>query len=297
MGRGTYLKGKLILELIANVRCNLGEGIFYAPPSLYWFDIKCMRLYILNDNKVKSMALKEQFSAGAVVEAGKLLLLSETGLWVYNEESKFITKLVDVEANNPNTRSNDGRVDQHGGFWFGTMGKNAEPSMGRLYRFYKGRVTMLLSDISIPNAICFSPTKDYAFFADSAKQTIYRWILNVDGWPVGNPERWVTLEEIGVTPDGAVMDEEGFMWNAHWGGGRLVRYSPQGAVDKKIHLPVSRPTCPAFWGGDRGNLAITSAREELDCKQIKREPTAGGVYSVKLEVPGLIEPGVILHGN
>ena len=38
------------------------------------------------------------------------------------------------------------------------------------------------------------------------------------------------------------MDAEGYLWNAQWGGSRIVRYSPDGQVDQVIELPVSQPT-------------------------------------------------------
>jgi len=90
-------------------------------------------------------------------------------------------------------------------------------------------------------------------------------------------------------PDGAVVDSAGYLWNAQWGGGKVVRYAPDGSIDRVITVPVSQPSCPAFGGKDLKTLYITSAREGLSAEQLAKEPLAGGVFSIDVDVPGLPE--------
>ena len=82
---------------------------------------------------------------------------------------------------------------------------------------------------------------------------------------------------------------EGFVWNAHWEGSRVVRYAPDGSIDRVVEVPVSRPTCPAFGGKDLKTLYITSAREGMTHEQLAKEPLAGSVFAIDVDVPGLPE--------
>ncbi len=43
----------------------------------------------------------------------------------------------------------------------------------------------------------------------------------------------------GIEPDGSTIDAEGFLWNAQWGGSRVLRYAPDGRVDAVIDLPCA----------------------------------------------------------
>lgn len=284
------------VKLFYDSQCDLGEGLFYANSKLYWFDINKKHFYYCKDDgsHLSQHVFTEQFSTGAVIQNNVLLLVSETGLWCFNTASKVLEKIIDLEADNAVTRSNDGRADRQGGFWIGTMGKQAEMGAGTLYRYYQGKITTLYENISIPNAICFSPSGDYVYFADSKVQIIYRWALDRAGWPKGEPEIWVDLSETTISPDGAVVDKAGFLWNAQWDGSRIVRYTPNGHEDCIVNLPVSRPTCPVFGGRTYSRLFITSAREGLSQEKLALEPYAGGIFSMPLSVSGLPDAKVLL---
>ncbi|MCF5946815.1 SMP-30/gluconolactonase/LRE family protein, partial [Xanthomonas perforans] len=52
------------------------------------------------------------------------------------EDALPFEKLADVEADNPLTRSNDGRVDRHGNLVFGTMDEHdSKAARGAFYQF------------------------------------------------------------------------------------------------------------------------------------------------------------------
>lgn len=274
--------------------CRLGEGALWANQRLYWFDILSKQFHSCaeegSDHQV--LTLPEHFSAAALTNTDDLLLASETGLWRFTPHTQVLHKIVDIEADNPLTRSNDGRVDRHGGFWLGTMGKQAQRGAGALYRYYQGEVTCLYTGITISNSICFSPDGSKAYFADTALHTIYQWKLDAQGYPLGEPTVFIDLSAEQLSPDGSVIDSAGFMWNAQWGSSRVVRYSPLGEIDTVINLPVSQPACPAFGGTDWKRLFITSARVDLAAEALVREPLAGSVFAVPLAVAGYPE-GVV----
>lgn len=264
--------------------CALGEGPLWVHERLYWFDILGKRLYhcAADGTDTQTFEFHEYFSAAALTDTEDLLLASETGLWRFNPLTQALSKLIALEADNPSTRSNDGRADRQGGFWLGTMGKHAEPEAGAIYRYYQGQIRQLRTHITIVNSLCFSPDGKTAYFADTALSQIYQWALDSEGWPQDEPQLFVDLSAQGISPDGSVIDSEGYLWNAQWGSSRLVRYAPNGQEDKVIHLPISQPSCPAFGGQDLTRLFLTSARVGLTSAALAHQPLAGRVLELQL---------------
>jgi sugar lactone lactonase YvrE len=91
-------------------------------------------------------------------------------------------------------------------------------------------------------------------------------------------------------PDGLTVDAEGGVWSAKWDGWRLVRYAPDGSVDRVVPMPVQRPTSVAFGGPDLATLYVTSARIGLDGAALRQAPLAGALFSLDPGVRGLPEP-------
>ena len=170
---------------------------------------------------------------------------------------------------------------------------SCEPGAGAIYRFHAGTLTKLRSGVTIPNSMCFSPDGKFAYFADTAEPRILRWPLDGDGWPIGEPRLFVELSP-GSQPDGAVIDRNGALWSAQWGAGRVVKYLPDGSMDRVITLPVSRTSCPAFGGSGLNSLFVTSAREGMTASELVAEPQAGDLFRIRLEEPGMEEGAVNL---
>jgi len=190
----------------------------------------------------------------------------------------------------PTNRTNDSRVDRTGGFWIGTMGRKAEAGVGGVYQYRSGQTTKVIENIRIPNSICFSPDGRTAYFTDSGRMILKCATDPATGLPLGPWEDFFTMEGPGGA-DGSVVDSEGFLWNARWGGGKVIRISPDGKLDKVVEVPgVSQVSCPAFGGSDLKTLYLTTAREHMTPEQIEREPHAGSVFAVALDVAGIAEP-------
>ncbi|MCP1314466.1 MULTISPECIES: SMP-30/gluconolactonase/LRE family protein [unclassified Halomonas] len=280
--------------LAVDCRCELGEGPQWQAQSarLYWCDILGKRLHWLDPATQvhSSFALERMTSCAAPVEDGRLLLIGENQLTLFDPKRQKQTALMAFEADNPVTRSNDARVDRHGSLWLSTMGKNAEPGAGSLYRLHRGKLHTLRSGLTIPNAICFSPKGDTAYFTDTPTGRVLRWALDDQGWPIGEPEPFADFTQTEGNPDGAVMDSHGCLWLALWGAGQVVRLNTQGQIIGRIDLPVSQPSCPAFAGADLKTLYITTAREGFSAEQLAQEPFAGSLYVVETGIAGLAEP-------
>ncbi len=242
--------------------CKLGEGPLWHPGrgQLFWFDILKNRLLSHTGGLPVHWGFDEHVSAAGWVDNNTLLVATETALLRLDLETGEKTHIAALEAENPATRSNDGRADPWGGFWIGTMGKNAEPDAGAIYRFFRGEVTTLFREITIPNSICFAPDRSCAYFSDTPTHQIMRQALSgSEGWPEGPPQVFIDLRAQALNPDGAVVDAAGCLWNAQWGASRIARYSPAGAFMDAIDFPARQMSCPAFGGSNGDTLYGTSA--------------------------------------
>ncbi len=271
-------------------QCLLGEGPLWHPErrQLFWFDILNKRLLSRENGTPRTWQFDEYVSAAGWVSNAELLIASASKLFLFNLDTGSSQKLCDLEADNPVTRSNDGRADPHGGFWIGTMGFNAEPQAGSIYRFYKGELRRLFDRITITNAICFAPDGKTAYFADTDAQALYRVPLDEDGWPAAAPDLFLDFRKDGVYPDGAVIDSDGYLWNAQWGANRVARYAPDGTFVEEITFPASQTSCAAFGGDDLGTLFVTSAAVDLSGED------EGKTWQAETTVRGQSEHRVVL---
>lgn len=273
--------------------CFLGEGPLWHPQrqELFWFDIIGKRMLARGAAGGRDWQFDEHVSAAGWVDAQTLLLASETGLWRFDIDTARREKLADLEADRSDTRSNDGRADPWGGFWIGTMGKKAEPEAGSIYRLYQGQLHKVAENISISNAICFSPDRSCAYYADTLRQIVWRQALDGAGWPQGARAVFLDLRAEGLWPDGAVVDAEGGFWNAQWGAGRVARYLPDGRFDRALALPAPHASCPAFAAG---RLLVTTAQEGLDAAALAAAPLSGQVFDLGPVAAARDEPAVRL---
>lgn len=273
--------------------CTLGEGSLWHPliERLFWFDIPRGDLHSSDSlgGQIKSWNFGEPASAAGWIDEDTLLVATATGLQKFDLTLGTWEKVCALEEDNIATRSNDGRIGPDGSFWIGTMARDGSPHLGGYYRYVNGSIETLQERISIPNATCFSPDGKVAYYADTRKQVIWQWPLDAQGNPIGDKEIHINMRDDNINPDGAVCDAEGYLWNAQWGASRIVRYDPDGRLDKSIELPVSQPTCPAFGGPDLKTLFITSASDGLSDSQLQLQPNAGKTLMFSVDIPGIAE--------
>lgn len=270
--------------------CELGEGPLWHPlrEQLFWFDILNRTLH----SQAQSWSFPEMVSAAGWISADELLVASETGLFRFNLATGDRQPV--IAAGTSATRSNDGRADRQGGFWFGTMGKTAEKGAGAIWRWYRGELRQLFKGISIPNSICFTLDGRAAHFSDTATGQVMKVALDAQGWPRAEAEVWLDLDRAGLNPDGAVIDAEGRFWNAQWGAGRVAAYGPDGAFLQAVETPDAlQSSCPAFGGPEMSTLFVTTALEHMDAEARAKHPASGQVFAFPSVARGLPEPQVL----
>jgi sugar lactone lactonase YvrE len=281
-------------ELFVDSRCELGEGPFWHPlvKRLFWFDIVNQTLLSADTDGhlVDRFTFKDTVSAAGVIDEDRLLVAQSGSLIEFSLSRDSGREVVPLEADKPGNRTNDGRVNPSGGFWIGTMSRKGgqEQGAGSVYQYRGGEVTKVIDNITIPNSTCFSADGRTAYFTDSGKM-IKKCAIDPDtGLPVGEWQDHASLPDDSEA-DGSVLDAEGYLWNARWRGNCVVRFAPDGTVDRVIDVPASRVTCPAFGGDDLKTLYLTSARQGMSPEELAVEPHAGSVFSIRVDVPGMPE--------
>jgi sugar lactone lactonase YvrE len=234
-------------------------------------------------------------SVVAFIDDQRQLLATENGLYVRDIRDGRLALHVALEADNAATRSNDGRVHPCGALWIGTMGRKAEKGAGAIYHFGGGELRRLYAGISIPNAICFSPDGATGYFTDSREGILHRVAIDPrNGMPTGDPVPLFDHRGGAGSLDGAVVDAEGLIWNARWGGSCIDAYSPEGERVRTIRVPAKQPSCPVFVGADFDRLLVTTAWEGMDENARAADPHHGQTFILDVGARGRPEPRIRL---
>jgi sugar lactone lactonase YvrE len=194
---------------------------------------------------------------------GRLVLGLRDGVYLGDESSRRLVRIVDIEAERPAHRLNDSACDASGRLWIGSMRIDASGSDGALYRvqFANGayEATRAIDSIGISNGIGWSLDGTVMFYIDTPTHRIDCFDFNVETGEIANRRPFVNLVE--ARPDGMAIDSEGFLWVAVPSDGQVRRYSPSGGLDGVLEFPCRRVTSCCFGGDGLRDLFVTSARD------------------------------------
>lgn len=257
-------------------RFNLGEGPFYdrAARALYWVDIIAREAWSLDLMSETTRMWRFDRPVTAVVprQKGGLLVVKANGLVFLDPETGKEESFAAPEGHVAGNRSNEARVDPQGRFWLGTMQNNIGPaeedlpitqSTGALYRILPdGSVVQMAKAVGISNTLAWDEERNRLYFADSLASVIWVYDWDKDNGTISSRRLFADTKGHG-DPDGSALDSEGFLWNARWGGSCLIRYAPDGSIERIIDVPVQQPTSCVFGGDDLKTLYVTSALSGL----------------------------------
>ena len=147
----------------------------------------------------------------------------------------------------------------------------------------------MLSPMGVPNAIAWSPDGTRMYFADSLQGDIREYVFDRATGEIRDGRVFLAKGVVPGKPDGATVDADGYLWNARFGGGCVVRVAPDGRLDRVIELPTANVTSVAFGGSDLRTLYITTATQRLDPAELERQPFAGYVFHMRPGCTGLAE--------
>lgn len=253
------------IEVVVDVKTTLGEGPLWdvEQERLYWIDSFDGRVFRATADgreirswdvpmKIGSMALRKDGS-GAVVSL-------QRGFHLLDFATGDVTLIHDPEPDRRMNRLNDGKVDRRGRFFAGSMDTMEEGPSGGLYRLDPDfSVTRIDSGIICSNGPCWSPDDRTFYFADTWTGEIWAYDYDIATGAATNRRTFTRVDTSrGGAADGSTVDAEGFLWNALVYDGRLVRYAPDGSIDRIIDMPVRKITSVMFGGPKLDTLYVTS---------------------------------------
>jgi sugar lactone lactonase YvrE len=253
---------------------------------LYWVDIQDNCFFRFHP----ATGISEKIDVGVAIgvlalrASGGLVLATKKGFAFWDKHTQELQYIVNPEATRPHMRFNDGAVDSAGRFWAGSMGGTGE---GTLYRLDPDRtVHTMISGVGVPNGIGWSLDNTVMYFTDSAPRIIYAFDFDAATGNITNRRNLIEVPEEMGTPDGLAVDSAGYIWSAFWDGAKIVRYAPDGKVDRIVAVPALRPTSCVFGGPDLDELYITSSRADLNTDVLERYPLSGDLFRLKAGVTG-----------
>ncbi|HEY4570863.1 MAG TPA: SMP-30/gluconolactonase/LRE family protein [Kribbella sp.] len=277
---------------VLDARAELGECPVWSAEeqALYWVDIRAPALHRLDPDtgatrtwpmpsRIGSFGLRKSGGAVVALADGFSLLDFDSG------ELTFVAGPDPVQG----TRFNDGKVSPDGRFFAGTMDEELlSRPIAVLYRLDPDlSLHPVVEDLIVSNGLAWSADGATMFHSDSKGPVI--WAYDYDAGTGELSDRRVLArptEEIG-RPDGAATDEAGYYWSAGISAGVLNRWSPDGRLERSIPLPCSNPTAPCFGGEDLQTIFVTSLRHDLPADVLAAKPLSGGIFAVRVEVPGV----------
>jgi len=284
------------IQALGSHRCLLGESPLWHPTEqvLYAVDIPGRQVLRWRSGADAPDVWPQDAEPGCIAAraSGGLLVARRDGLWSLNTTTGAQELLTAPPYDPARLRFNDGKVDPAGRLWIGSISDAREPEAA-LYRFDGKTFSVQVPGLTTSNGLAWSPDGRRMHWSDTKAHRVYAADFDPSSGVLSNPRVFAEFkprtpgEAYGGRPDGAVMDAEGFYWAAMFEGRSLVRIAPSGEVVQCLELPVTCPTMPTFGGADLRTLFITTAREKRPADELAREPLAGAVLQLRVDVPGL----------
>ena len=284
------------IEVLVDVKTTLGEGPLWDVDEqrLYWIDSFDGRVFrcTADGREVRAWDVPEKIGSMCLRRSGGAVVSLARGFHFLDFDTGEVALIRDPEPGRPANRLNDGKVDKQGRFVAGSMDTMEDGPNGALYRLDPDlTVTTLDTGIIVSNGPCWSPDGGTLYFADSWSGEISAYDYDQASGTVANKRCFCTRDRDGGGFDGATVDAEGCVWSAHVYVGRLVRYRPDGSVDRVIEMPVKKVTSVMFGGPNLDVLYVTSMAKP----PLPRFPSdgvlRGSLFAIyDLGVRGLPEP-------
>ncbi|GGA70501.1 hypothetical protein GCM10011369_10270 [Neiella marina] len=270
------------LKLAWRYQAKLGEGPCWdqQEQALYWLDIKQHQIlrYIPATDEQKVWQFDEEITSLARSNKGEFIATNRNGFVAIDLNIGLVKPIVLPEAHMPDNRFNDAKVDGAGNLWAGSMDETETNESGALYRL-SAQHELLKADSGyiISNGPAFSSDGRTMYHNDTIKRHVYAIDVDAD-FNLSNKRLFVQLDLEDGCPDGITVDADDHLWLAHFGGGKVSRFAPDGQLVEQITVPAPNVTSVCFGGADYRDLYITTARLLMSDQQLIDFPLAGSLF-------------------
>jgi len=298
------------IECVLQCENHLGEspiwdvedGVFYwvdgtgrrvGKPSIWRLDPK--------SGDVRNWSLDRDVGALALRKDGGAVLALDDGFYFFDFETGEIEQIVPIEPDEPRSRLNDGKCDRRGRFIAGGMDDKEERPLCGLWTLDTDLSVRKLADgIICTNGPCWSPDDKTFYVADTFQEEFWAYDYDIETGTASNRRVFATTRDSAGIADGSTVDAEGCLWNAELATGNLVRYTPDGQVERRIGMPVRNITSVNFGGPNLDEIYVTSMARVAHpgaeahghfAVETKPQFGAGGLFRVRgLGIRGVPEP-------
>ena len=268
----------------------LGEGTLWVPTlnSIFFVDIKKKKIFILNTKTKKKKIFKVNKEIGFLSHIKKniFILGLKSELRIVNLKNKKITFSTKIEPRLINNRINDGKTDSVGRLWFGTMDNfERKKSSGSLYCLDNNlKLHKIDSKYYITNGPAFL-NKNNFYHTDSRRRIIYKIKIN-SKFQIVKKSIFIKFSKKEGSPDGMTTDIKNNLWVCHYHGACISAYDLKGTRIHQIYLPVKNVTNCTFGDLKNDELFISTARKDMNSKELKKYPLSGSLFRIKMNVKG-----------
>ncbi len=285
----------LRIEVACEDRDLLGEGPLWdvQEQRLYWIDSYGPAIHRIDANggDKRTWRLPEPIGSMALRTRGGAVVSLRSGFHFFDFETGEVRRINETHPGELRPRLNDGKVDRQGRFLAGSMDFEERDPVGKLFRLDPDLSLHTLDEgIICSNGPCWSPDGRTLYFADTGRRAIYAYDYDTTTGDVLSRRLFASFDKLRGLPDGATVDDEGFVWSVEVYSGRLIRFDPSGVVDRIVGLPVQSTTSLTFGGAGLDVAFVTSMARPMG-GQYHREREAGCLFKIEgLGVRGLPEP-------
>lgn len=280
------------MELVTQDKAILGEGPLWDDREkvLWWIDIvgKKLQRFDPSNSTNTTFDLPEKPGTVVLAEDGRLVLALQSGFYWFDPKTEKLTFIANPDEDQPETRFNDGKVDPAGRFWAGTM-EDAETgkNIGSLFSLQNGDCTKHFSGIGVSNGIVWNKAADTMYYIDSPTRNIDAFDYDKESGAISHRRTVFKITPEQGYPDGMSIDSDDNLWICLWSGWGFIQADPRsGQLLRTIDLPVRNVTACAFGGENLQDLYITTARKGNDEHELEKQPDAGGLFRVHVDVVG-----------
>jgi L-arabinonolactonase len=284
----------LRIEIACGDRDQLGEGPLWDVDEqrLYWIDSNGPAIHRMEPGGTKkTWSLPEPIGSFALRRKSGAVLALRSGFFTFDFASGEAVRIYETQPGELRPRLNDGKADRQGRFIAGSMDFEESAPVGKLFCLDTDfSVRTLDKDIICSNGPCWSPDGRTLYFADTSRRAIYAYDYDPGSGNVRSRRVFASFDKLRGFPDGATVDEEGYVWSVEVYSGRLIRFDPMGVIDRIVGLPVQSTTSLTFGGANLDIAYVTSMGRPMG-GQYHREQEAGCLFAIYgLGVRGLPEP-------
>jgi len=283
--------------IVADDQNLCGECPVWNPlhSTVEWIDQTGQKFYRLEWASRRHSLMKQGLAINGFRpnRQGGYVITNNEGFWLWDGADDL--NLVAAEVDNSKCQLNDCVADSRGRLLAGSYFYNpsAEYELGKLIRLdTDGKTGVLDEGIHLANGLGFSPDGKILYFADSAARLIFAYDYDLESGRARNRRVFVEVPKTEGLPDGLCVDSEGFVWSAQWYGSSIVRYDPDGKVERRLEFPAKQVSSLTFGGPQLTDVFVTSAAqsEPMPIMPLGYDPQTGpfggALYHVNVGIPG-----------